>query len=175
MNRYCVLDFETTGLDPERDEVVEYAVVRVDESGLGLHLASLCRPERPIPLAATRVHNITDRMVRYAEPFSEHLPALLSFLGDDVFVAHNVPFDLGFLRAYCRRMGLAYEPKTLCTLQRARKLFPFLPSRSLDSVAAHLNIRNPGAHRALDDARTTAQVLVKMLELEKSLVDAQEK
>ncbi|MDR0382008.1 MAG: 3'-5' exonuclease [Oscillospiraceae bacterium] len=166
MSRYCVIDFETTGLDPAVSEVIEYAAVRVCDGEIGLHLASLCRPEAPIPYEATRVHGITDRMVRFAEPFLAHLPGLVDFIGSDTVVAHNVPFDMGFLSRYCARAKIECRPRTLCTLRMARRLFPMLPSRALTEVARHLGVTGGGAaHRALGDAMVTARVLLKMLAL----------
>jgi DNA polymerase III epsilon subunit family exonuclease len=166
VSRYCVIDFETTGLDPAAGEVIEYAAVQVHDGEIGLHLAALCRPESPIPYEATRVHGITDRMVRFAEPFSEHLPGLVDFIGSDTVVAHNVPFDMGFLSWYCARAEIECKPRTLCTLQMARRLFPKLPSRALTDLARHLGVTGGGAaHRALGDAMVTARVLLKMLAL----------
>ena len=162
--RYCVIDFETTGLDPERDEVVEFAAVRVEYGEPGLHIASLCKPSAPIPPEATRVHGITDRMVRFAAPFSDYLPALLDFIGPDTLVGHNLPFDFGFLSAYCARAGVAFAPPMLCTLQMARRMFPELPSRALAAVAAHLGVKNGIWHRALGDAMATARILIRMLQ-----------
>jgi DNA polymerase III epsilon subunit family exonuclease len=159
------LDFETTGLSPLRDEVVEFAAVRAEDGELGLHIAALCKPSGPIPLGAVRVHGITDRMVRFAAPFSEYLPSLMDFIGGDTLVGHNLPFDYGFLQAACRRTGIDFAPPQLCTLQMARKLFPQLPSRALGEVARHLGVRIDTAHRALGDAMTTARILMKMLAL----------
>jgi len=163
--RYCIIDFETTGLDPIRGEVVEFAAVRLEDGEIGLHMASLCKPCAPIPPDASRVHGITDRMVRFAAPFSEFLPSLLDFIGADTLTAHNLPFDFGFLRAYCARAGVVFDcPKQCCTLQMARKMFPELPSRALVNLAAHLGVKNGTYHRALGDAMTTARVLALMLE-----------
>ena len=162
--RYCVIDFETTGLNPVRDEVVEFAAVRVENGEPGLHIASLCKPSGPIPMEAARIHGITDRMVRFAPPFSEFLPALLDFIGPDTLVGHNLAFDFGFLETSCAQAGITFAPPKLCTLHMARRMFPELPSRALASVAAHLGVKNQSCHRALGDAMATAGILLKMLE-----------
>ncbi len=163
--RYCVIDFETTGLDPALDEVVEFAAVRVEDGEIGLHIASLCKPSRPIPPGATRVHGITDRMVRFAEPFSHFLPTLLDFIGEDTVVGHNLAFDMGFLQAACQKQNIVFAPSQVCTLQMARKLFPQLPSRALAEVAAHLGVNGTTYHRALGDTMATAQILLAMLDI----------
>ena len=161
--RYCVIDFETTGLSPTMDEVVEFAAVRVADGEIGLHLSSLCKPSGAIPSSAVRVHGITDRMVRFADPFSAHLPSLLDFIGEDTLVGHNLSFDMGFLRAACEKACLSIQPQCLCTLQMARSMYPHLPSRALGELAAFLGVKNDNCHRALGDAMTTAKILLHML------------
>ena len=162
--RYCVIDFETTGLDPVADEVVEFAAVRVEDGEIGLHIASLCKPSIPIPPGATRIHGITGRMVRFADPFSDYLTSFLDFIGEDTLVGHNLSFDFGFLQTACAHANVAYWPRKLCTLHMARKRFPQLPSHTLSAVARHLGVKSAQYHRALGDAMATAGILLRMLE-----------
>ncbi len=159
---FCTLDFETTGFSSQTCEVVEFAAVRVRDSEIDFHLASLCRPDGPIPLDAIRVHGITPEMVADSPGFAELLPTLLDFLGDDTVVCHNTPFDMSFLRRYCRDAGILYTPAVDDTLIWARRLYPHLPSRSLQPLAEHLGIESPGYHRALADAMVTAKLYLKM-------------
>jgi DNA polymerase III epsilon subunit family exonuclease len=160
-----VLDFETTGLDPMKDEVVEFALVRVRDGEIGLHLASLCRPRGEIPYGAYRVHKIGKSMTLGYPYFEEFLPDVISFIGEDTVVCHNTPFDMGFLNAYCARAGRDFHPPTQDTLAMARRLFPRLSSRSLGTVAAHLGIDAGEAHRALADATVTAKLYLVMSEM----------
>lgn len=157
-----VLDFETTGLSPEQGEVVEFALVRVRGGEIGLHLASLCRPHGDIPYGAYKVHGISRAMTLGYPCFEEMLPDVLSFIGEDMVVCHNTPFDMSFLRAYCQRAGIELNVPTGDTLTMARKLFPRLASKSLGSVATYLGIDAGGAHRALADAITTAKAYIIM-------------
>ncbi|MCL2030810.1 MAG: 3'-5' exonuclease [Oscillospiraceae bacterium] len=157
-----VLDFETTGLSPLEGEVVEFALVRVRDGEIGLHLSSLCRPHGEIPYGAYRVHKIGKQMTLGFPYFEELLPDVISFIGEDTVVCHNVPFDMGFLNAYCARAGREFRPPTLDTLTMARRLYPGLPSRSLGAVAAHLGIDAGEAHRALADAMVTAKIYIAM-------------
>ena len=162
-----VLDFETTGLSPANGEVVEFALVRVRGDEIGLHLASLCRPHGDIPYGAYRVHKISKQMTAGYPSFEDMLPEVLSFIGEDTVVCHNTPFDMGFMRAYCNRAGVPFDPPTGDTLAMARRLFPRLPSKSLGAVAGYLNIDAGDAHRALADAMVTAKayiIMSKMLE-----------
>ena len=163
---FTAFDLETTGLSPESSEVVEFAAVRVRGGELDLNLASLCRPLHGISYGAMRVNGITYDMVADKPTFAELLPSLLSFFGDDTIVCHNAPFDMSFLMSYCRKAGVSYSPKIQDTLQMARRLLPGLPSRSLEPLAAHLNVRSDGYHRALADATVTAKVYLKLMELD---------
>jgi DNA polymerase III epsilon subunit family exonuclease len=167
LTRYCIIDFETTGLSPYQCEVIEFAAVRVENGELGLNLASLCRPHGRIGTGITRLTGITPHMVEGYPAFEELLPLLLDFIGDDILVAHNFSFDWGFLSQYCARIGREYRPhRTLCTVQLARRRIKGLKSYSLGPLSEHLRIPNPAAHRALGDAMTTARVLIRLLEME---------
>ncbi len=163
--RYVALDFETTGLEAALCEVIEYGAVQFDSLELGLELASLCAPHRPIPSQASLVNGITDAMVAGYPPFEQHLDLLLDFIGDRIVVCHNAPFDMSFLNRYCRLHGKQAPVQVMDTLQLARRCLRHLPSHSLKSVAAFLKIPQHNAHRALDDARVTAQVMIELLEL----------
>ena len=162
---YCALDFETTGLDTTRDEVIEYGAVLFNDVETGPELASLCKPTRAIPTDATMVNHITDDMVADATPFTEHLDGLLAFIGDRTVVCHNAPFDMGFLKRYCRIYGKEPPRQVMDTCELSRRCFRHLPSHSLRSLASFLRIPQVGAHRALADARVTAQVMIQLLEV----------
>ena len=165
MGGYCVIDFETTGFDSGKCEIIEFAAVRVANGELGLNLASLCCPRGYISREITRITGIAPHMTEGYPPFEELLPFFLDFIGGDVLVAHNMPFDWGFLSAYCARAGIDYNPERLCTLRLARRVLRGqLTSYSLGAVSEHLRIPNPAAHRALGDAVTTARVLLKLLD-----------
>jgi DNA polymerase III subunit epsilon len=111
----AVLDFETTGLSPGWDRVVEVSVVRVDpRSKPRLVFDSLVHPDRR--MAATEIHGITDRDVRDAPRFEDLAKALLHALSGCVVAAHNVYFDLRFLRFELDRLDLFREIPHLCTM-----------------------------------------------------------
>ena len=156
---YSVIDFETTGLSPYDSDVIEYAVVRVGGGRYGEMLESLCAPGRSeITPFITKLTGITPDMVGGLPPFESHLAKMLDFIGDDTVVAHNIPFDMGFLRRYCREAGVPPPRKTLCTMTLSRRLCRGLPSHKLVSVAEALGVGAEGYHRALADAVTTARI-----------------
>lgn len=161
---YAVVDVETTGLDPRVDRVVEVAVVRCDESGLVVsEWSSLVQPGRdPGP---TEVHGITAADLDAAPSFTDVLPELLRQIDGSVVVAHNLTFDAAFLAAECLRSRRQQPVGVgLCTLTLARSLYPGREGYSLAACSTAAGIEHAHAHRALTDARVTAQLLARMLE-----------
>lgn len=166
---YCVFDIETTGLSPRQCGIIEIGAVMVSGDSIRGTFQSFVDPGEPIPPEITRITGIDDSMVAGAPPIGEVLPAFLDFVGDSVVVAHNAPFDLGFVNEslmarYSRKM---INP-IICTLKLSKMLFPSLESHSLDSVMNHFRITRDGAsHRALDDARACSKVLLRLLKMMK--------
>lgn len=166
---FVVLDLETTGLS-RNDEVVEAGAVRWRAGRVGESWVALCRPEGGLPEASVRIHGITDDLVRSAPPFAEVLPGLRDFLGARIVVGHHARFDHAFLDRACRRAGLPPPDAGLwCTVRLSRRLFPELPRHDLDSLCVTHGIRRGAAHRALDDARATADLLGILLERAEAL------
>ena len=156
MTSHCfvVLDLETTGLDPARDEIIEIGAVKYDGVREVDTLSSLIHPGRAIPLSITELTGISDRDVATAPRFSAVRQALVRFVGDAIVVGHNVRFDLGFLH---RRDCLRRQPY-IDTLELATILMPNEPRFGLSKLAERLGIEVTTQHRALDDARTTLRL-----------------
>lgn len=163
---YVVVDVETTGTAPQRgDRVTEIAAVVVSAGRVGETFHSLINPERPIPPYITRLTGISWAMVQGAPRFHEVGGRLRALFADHVFVAHNAPFDWGFVSMEMDRAGLApLENECLCTVRLARRILAHLPRRSLDHVTAHYGIMIGDRHRALGDALATAQVFHRLLD-----------
>jgi DNA polymerase III epsilon subunit family exonuclease len=161
---YAVVDVETTGLDPSADRIVEVAVVRCDADGRAVsEWSSLVQPDRdPGP---TAVHGITGDDLAAAPRFAEVAPMLTAQLDGAVVTAHNLAFDAAFLAAEWARVGTDPPPAAgLCTLTLARALHPERPEGySLAACSAAAGIHQPEAHRALADARVTAELLGSLL------------
>lgn len=162
---FVVIDLETTGLKPDPAAITEIAAIRVKNGRVEEEFATLVNPGRRVPAAITRLTGITDDMLRDQPPIEVAFSRLHTFLGSGVIVAHNADFDLSFLNFDARRLLSAplLNP-SLCTLRLARRLLSGLRSRSLDAVAASLGVSNFDRHRALGDARITAEVFLILLE-----------
>ena len=163
--QFIVLDLETTGLKPGKAGITEIAAIRVEKGYLGEEFHTLVHPGRRVPATITRLTGITDEMLRDQARIKEIFPQLYAFLGSAVLVAHNASFDLGFLNFDAQRLlSTPLFNSSVCTLKLARRLLSGIRSRSLDSVAAHLGVSYPTQHRALADARVTAEIFCIFLE-----------
>ncbi len=162
---FVVVDTETTGTSAETDRLLEVAAVKVRGGQIVDQFAQLINPQRSVPRRITRLTGITTAMVFDEPPASDVLPGFLAFLGDGVLVAHNLPFDLGFLNAELRRAGL--DPLTnpsLCTLRLARRLLRGLPSKALSALIDFFNVVVEGRHRALGDALAATDILQRFVD-----------
>lgn len=161
---YVIVDFETTGVNPAEDEIIQVGLVLIDEDRKTGSFSTLVKPSRPIPPAITRLTGITDDMVGDSPAMEEVIHDLLPFLADRIFVAHNAGFDLGFLQKALTASG--YSPFSGCvldTLDFLRMLFPALGSLQLSTAAAALGIRNERPHQADADAEVTAELWLRIL------------
>jgi DNA polymerase III subunit epsilon len=163
-----VVDVETTGWLRDRAELTEIGAVRLTAGQLTGEFCSLIRPARPIPADIITLTGITEAMVSQAPPAPAALRAFLAFAGDCILVAHNSEFDLGFLTSASAACGLAWPRfPVLDTASLARLLLhpDQVPDCRLTTLAAYFSARTAPRHRALADARATADVLTGLLAL----------
>ncbi|WP_422773973.1 DEDD exonuclease domain-containing protein [Plantactinospora sp. WMMC1484] len=159
---FVVLDLETTGGAPDGGGITEIGAVKVcggEELGV---LGTLVNPGEPIPPFITVLTGITQAMLLPAPPIEEVLPSVLEFLRGAVLVAHNAPYDVGFLKAACARHGYTWpNPRVLDTAALARRVLTRdeVPNRKLGTLAAYFRTPHQPTHRALADARATVDVL----------------
>jgi DNA polymerase-3 subunit epsilon len=164
---FVAFDTETTGLQPIVHRVVEIGAIRFRLDGRELAtFQQLIDPHIPIPPDVQQVHGITDSMVRGQPSIEPVLPQFIEFLGESatILLAHNGPFDLGFLAMTLTRLGIAYPPHYVFdTLDIARRFYPTWPRHSLEHVASRLKVANRAEHRALSDALLVKEVFLAML------------
>lgn len=157
-----VVDVETTGWLHEQAELTEIGAVRLRGGQLTGEFSSLVRPGAPIPPDITKLTGITDDMVRWAPLAAPALRAFLAFAEGCMLVAHNAPFDIGFLTAACTASRIAWPGfAVLDTAVLARLLLrpDDVPDFRLATLAPYFGARTVPCHRALADARATADVL----------------
>lgn len=164
---YSVFDTETTGLLPHKDDVVQLGAVRVLNGRIieGEQINQLVDPGRPIPPGSTKVHKVTDAMVRGQPDIRAVSKRFHDFSRDAVIVAHNAPFDMAFLHRQAKDTGVTWDHPILDTVLLSAVLFGASERHTLDALCERLNVTIPTElrHTALGDARATAEVLVKML------------
>ncbi|MCX6865266.1 MAG: exonuclease domain-containing protein, partial [Verrucomicrobia bacterium] len=155
-------DVETTGLSPADDEVIDLGAVQLVAGRPGERFEALLRPTRPLGESAT-VHGISEETLRAegrdpAEVYRE----FARFAEGAVLVGHNVAFDLSMIRAHAARHGITFATAPWDdTLDLARR-FLDLERHDLASVSRHLGTHNHPSHRALADALTTSEVLLRL-------------
>jgi DNA polymerase-3 subunit epsilon len=159
---FVVVDLETTGGAPDGGGITEIGAVKVrggEELG---EFATLVNPGAPIPPFITVLTGITEAMLIPAPRIDQVLPAFLEFAADAVLVAHNAPYDTGFLKAACAAHGHPWpRPLVLDTAALARRVLTRdeVPNNKLATLAGWLRSARQPCHRALADARATVDVL----------------
>ncbi|HLE11355.1 MAG: hypothetical protein A2451_12370 [Bdellovibrionales bacterium RIFOXYC2_FULL_39_8] len=153
-----ILDFETTGLTPPYDRVIEVAAAIVANNEIVDTFTHLMYPGRSIPYFITDLTGITTSMLKGKPSPEEIMPELKKFIGNRPIFAHNASFDKRFLEAEMARVGLTMNNPVLCTMILSRKLIPQAYNHKLSTLASHLNINATNAHRALADVKVTAKL-----------------
>lgn len=157
-----VLDIETTGLSPEDHEIIELAMVRL-ENGHRTVFERLVNPGTPIPPFISRLTGIHNQDVLHAADIYTVLEEALPLLDNATLIIQNAGFDLGFLQPRLRRLGYRLDNPVVDTIHWARKALPGLNKRGLDALAWAFDLGPiSGRHRALGDVETTLQVAHEM-------------
>ncbi|UOA13305.1 MULTISPECIES: DNA polymerase III subunit epsilon [Sulfitobacter] len=166
--REIVLDTETTGFDPESgDRIVEIGAVELmNHMATGKTYHQYINPERAMPEEAFQVHGLGDDFLRDKPKFAQIGKSFLDFIGTSKLIIHNAAFDIKFLNAELRWMGLPQIPweQALDTLEIARKRFPGSPA-SLDALCRRFGIDNTSRtlHGALLDSEILAEVYLELI------------
>ncbi len=164
LDDFVAIDLETTGLDATRDAAVAVAVVPFRGGQAIDGYETLVNPGRPIPVTSTRIHGITDEMVRTAPRLSEVLDDIEGVLGGHAVVGHGVAFDLAILERARRAHHRPALPNTaLCTMRLAAALHPGWVDVTLEALAARLGVPVVGRHTARGDAMVAGALMLGLL------------
>ncbi|MEN3357885.1 MAG: polymerase subunit epsilon [Mycobacteriales bacterium] len=164
---FVVVDLETTGGSPDDSAITEIGAVKVRGGEVLGEFQTLVNPVHGIPPFVAVLTGITDMMVAGAPAIGSVLPAFLEFAGGAVLVAHNAPFDVGFLKAACAESGRpwpAHRVVDTAVLARRVLLADEVPNCKLSTLATFFRAGTTPIHRALADARATVDVLHGLLE-----------
>lgn len=163
---FIAFDVETTGLSAIACKLVELSAVRFRLNGVPEEIYStLIDPEMEIPPEVSAIHGITDSMVKGAPTAKEALPGFLEFVGDrSVLLAHNAPFDIGFLRVGLSRLGLTTPALAVVdTLSLSRSVVYDVPNYQLKTLTEFFGVQANDYHRALADSHHVREIFSCML------------
>ncbi|MBE3589047.1 MAG: DEAD/DEAH box helicase [Thermoanaerobacteraceae bacterium] len=161
MPQSCIVcDLETTGLNPYRDEIIEIALLQLEEGRITREMHTLVRPRRKIPVNIRRLTGLDDAALGAAPYLEEILPEAIRFIGPHPLMGHNISFDAGFLQA---AHGRTLDNPLFDTRELARILLPGARSYRLSDLCRLLEIEMEGSHRALWDARAAAALYSRLM------------
>ncbi len=160
---YALIDIETTGGRANRDRITEIAIIIHDGEKVIDSYETLLDPECLIPANITRITGISNDMVLGQPKFYEVAKKVVKMTEGRVFVAHNVRFDYGFIRAEFSRLGFTFSRRQLCTVRLSRKVFPGLRSYSLGNLIKHFRIKVNDRHRAMADTLAMTNLFERIL------------
>lgn len=172
MTSIVALDVETTGLDPQKDAIIEIGAVRFNGKRVEERFSQLINPGRPIPSLITQLTGITNDMVRNQPTMGAIIHSLVDFIGDSPILGHRIQFDLGFLKKWQK---FPYNP-VIDTYELASVLMPTASRYGLASLCQQLGIFSTEPfHRAFNDAEMTSQVYLRLVdkafELPRNLIE----
>lgn len=160
---YCVIDIETTGLDPRSDEIIELAGIKIEGGKEAARFQSLVKPVHEISPFITGLTGITNEMVSDAPSIEHVLLSFRDFIGDSVLVGHNINFDINFLYDVSEWEQLSpLSNDYVDTLRISRRLYKEIGSHTLKNLVRFFAVADSVEHRALSDCERTNQCLLRM-------------
>lgn len=162
---YVVFDLETLGLNSHKNEIIEIGAIKLQGRRIVDKYSQLINPGKRIPKKIEELTSISNEQVANEPSIEEVLPKFMEFVGDATLVAHNAPFDVGFLKRDVKKyLGYEYNPAVIDTLQMARDLYPEQKGYGLKPMTKFLKVALENHHRAVDDSQATANMFAIFLE-----------
>lgn len=156
-----VVDVETTGLKPQKDDIIEVSAIKyIKPFEAESCFTTLCKPRSSIPAEASRINHITDSMVENAPAFSEIAASLSEYISGCNILGHCVDFDTGFLYAHGVELP---DAKYYDTCELARLILKNMDNYKLSTICSYYDIVRSEAHRSLSDAYATALVFERLI------------
>lgn len=156
---YVLVDIETTGLSPAKDEIIEIGAIKVQNNKIIETYNELININRKLPSFITKLTGITDDMIKSGRMPTLVLKEFVDFTQNNIIIGHNVNFDLGFLINKCRKyLNYNLDNDYIDTMFLARRLVPDSINYKLGTLAKYFNVSYEGAHRGLKDVQITFEV-----------------
>lgn len=163
IDHYVSLDLETTGLYPSRDKIIEIGAVKVIKGKEAECFSTLVNPGRKLEERIVELTGICDDDLKDAPYIEDVLEQILDFIRELPLLGHSVLFDFSFMKKAAVDRKLSFEKSGIDTLKIARRYLPELEHRSLGYLCGYYKIEHQ-AHRALNDARATKELFLKLAE-----------
>ncbi len=162
---FVFVDIETNGGSGERGRIIEIGALKIVDGQVVDTFQSLVNPGQSLPFWIINLTGITDADVVHAPYFEDIAAQFFEFLGDSIFVAHNVLFDYSFIRRHFQACDYSYRPKLFCTVKLSRALFPEHRGHSLEKIIARHGLQTQARHRAYDDAKAAYDFFTEAMRL----------
>lgn len=163
-NDCVVFDVETTGLDANTCEIIEFGAVKIRDGKMIETFSCLVKPSQEIPFQITSLTGISNEMVANAPTIKDVLQDFYKFTRNSVLVAYNIGFDYKFIYLAGAAQGYKFDNKQLDALAIAKNKVKGVKNYKLKTVATALNVSLEGAHRAVNDSIATAEVFIKLVD-----------
>ncbi len=164
--RFCVIDLETTGGNAETEKIIEIGMVKIDNRKISEERSFLVNPEKDIPDFVQKLTGIRKIDVEHSPKIEEVIDEIIEFIGDSILVAHNTSFDIPFLNGVLKKLQRPIlDNKVICTNIMTKYMIPDIMSSNLNYMSQIFNIPHSQAHRAIEDARATGNLLLKYLDI----------
>lgn len=161
---YAIIDIETTGGDYDEEGITEIAIYQYDGCKITDQFCSLVNPKKQIQPFVKKLTGINEKMLKNAPAFFEVAKRIIEITNNCIIIAHNAAFDYRVLKTEFKRLGYAYERKTICTITLSKKLLPDQKVFSLGKLASNLGIPFSDRHRAFGDAQVTLKLFELLVE-----------
>ena len=163
---FCVFDLETTGGNHKHDKIIEIGLIKIENLKIIKEATYLINPEMKIPEFIQKLTNISQNDVSSSDKIEDVIDEVVEFMGNSILVAHNTSFDVPFLNSVLRRLKRPeLQNKSICTNLMTKYLIPDILNSNMNYMSRIFSIKHKKAHRALDDAKASADLLLKYLEI----------
>ncbi len=169
LEQFMAFDIETTGLYPDKDEIIEIGIVKIENGKITETYDQLFDPGIEIPETITKLTGITNDDCSGKPLLKDKISNIIDFIGNNFIVAHNADFDSSFLNnsveKYASKRMKISQDKILDTLDLSRFILFNLHNHKLSTLSDHFMIVSDSEHRALADAKTCGLVFLQLIEL----------
>lgn len=164
--KFCVIDLETTGGNPESEKIIEIGMVKIENRKITEERSFLVNPEKDIPEFVQKLTGIRKADVEHSPKIEEVIDEIVQFIGDTILVAHNTSFDVPFLNGVLKKLQRpTLDNKVICTNIMTKYMIPDIMSSNLTYMSQIFDIPHSQAHRAIEDAKATGKLLLRYMEI----------